>query len=246
MKRIVYVLAAVLCLYVVINLAQTGIHLYKWKELAQASRAYEVAPPGAKKKILVVGDSTGVGVGATDPADSIAGRIAGDFPLVEIVNRSANGARAEDVLEQLKTIDDTDFDVVLVQMGCRDILLFTDLDMLEDTVLEILHSAYQLAPNVIFMGTGNMGSCPAFLPPINRVYTERARKVKSMFVLLSRGKGVDYVDLFREKGDDEFLGDRKRFFAADSIHPSSDGYALWYEELKKQTLLAEILEPARS
>lgn len=245
-KRIVFVLIILVCLYFVANSVQLGIRLYDGMKLAKESRAYEQVFPQAEKKILIIGDSTGVGTGASDPADSIAGRIAGDFPLVEIVNRSADGAGAKDVLEQLWTLDDAGFDIVLVQMGGNDILRFTDLDTLKNAVAEILHAAYQVAPDVIFMSTGNIGSAPAFFPPINWVYTERTRKVRSIFLLLSREKGVAYVDLFREKEEDEFLRDPKRYFAADFLHPAGDGYALWYEELKRQTLLVEILDAARS
>ncbi len=242
-KRLVFVLVIIVCLYFVVNSVQLGLRVYEGMKLAGESSAYEVRNPEARKRMLIVGDSTGVGTGADDPADSIAGRIAHDFPGIEIVNKSDDGARVSDVLEQLNSLDDGIFDLVLVQAGGNDILRFTNLDTLKAALVDVLHQAFQVAPEVIFMSTGNVGSAPAFFPPIDWLYTERARKVRSLFLLVSREKGVDYVDLFREEADDPFLEDPKRYFAPDLLHPGSDGYGLWYEELRGQTSLVEILGP---
>ena len=241
MKRLVFVLIILVCLYFVANSVQLGIRIYHGMKLADESSAYEVKDPQARKRILIVGDSTGVGTGADDPADSIAGRIARDFPFVTIINKSADGARAKDVLEQLNSLEETGFDMVLVQVGGNDILRFTDLNTVKNVVAEMLHAAYQTAPDVIFMSTGNVGSSPAFFAPISWIYTDRTRKTRSIFLLISREKGVEYVDLFREKAEDPFLDDPKRYFAVDLLHPGSDGYGVWYEELRSQTSLVNIL-----
>lgn len=241
MKRLIFVLIILVCLYFVANSVQLGIRIYRGMKFAEASSAYEVSDQQASKRILIVGDSTGVGTGADNPADSIAGRIAREFTFVEIVNKSVDGAKATDVLAQLNSLEETGFDIVLVQVGGNDILRFTDLDTVKYTIAEILHRAYQAAPEVIFMSTGNVGSSPAFFPPINWIYTDRTRKVRSIFLLISREKGVEYVDLFVEKADDPFLEDPKRYFSEDLLHPGSDGYGLWYEELRNQTSLVNIL-----
>lgn len=241
LKRFVFVLIIIVCLYFLVNSVQLGIRIYKGMKLADESSAYEVKDHKASKRILIVGDSTGVGTGADDPADSIAGRIAGEFPFVEIVNKSDDGARAADVLEQLSSLEDKGFDMVLVQFGGNDILRFTNLNTLRNTVAEILQTAYEIAPDVIFMSTGNVGSSPAFFSPLSWIYTYRTREARSIFLIISWEKGVEYVDLFREKAEDPFLDDPKRYFAVDLLHPGSDGYGLWYEELKSQTSLSSIL-----
>lgn len=241
MKRLVLVLIIAVCLYFVINSVLLGFRIYEGMKLARESIAFEVSNPGSRKRILIIGDSTGVGTGAVDSADSIAGRIAQEFPSVEIINKSDDGAKASDVLDQLSAVDDRAFDVVLVQAGGNDILRFTDLDELKNIMSEVLREAYRRAPYVIFMSTGNVGSAPAFFPPVNWIYTERTRKVRSVFFLISREKKAEYVDLFVEKKDDPFLREPKRFFAPDFLHPGSDGYGLWYEELKRQTSLMERL-----
>lgn len=69
--------------------------------LCAVSRVFEANPPHATARLLVVGDSTAVGTGATSPAASIAGLIARRHPDVAIDNRAHNGVRFADVLRQL-------------------------------------------------------------------------------------------------------------------------------------------------
>ncbi|MBN2298394.1 MAG: GDSL family lipase [Deltaproteobacteria bacterium] len=241
MKRFVFILIAIACLYFAVNSVRLVLRIYKGRELAETSTAFEVKNPLAVKRVLIIGDSTGVGTGADDPADTIAGLIAREFPSVEIINKSMDGAKASNIPMQLDSLEDAGFDLVLLQVGGNDILKFTDPDMLKNSVAEIMRLASKFAPEIIFMSTGNVGSAPAFFPPLNWIYTERTRTVRSVFMLISREKGIEYVDLFREKSEDPFLTDPEQYFAADLLHPGSRGYALWYEELRNQSSLVEIL-----
>jgi lysophospholipase L1-like esterase len=68
--------------------------------------------------------------------------------------------------------------------------------------------------------------------------------------LAARRGDATFVDLFHERDNDPFLKDPDRFFAPDYLHPSNDGYGLWYDALKSQGHLAKALaaggaEPAR-
>ena len=42
-----------------------------------------------------------------------------------------------------------------------------------------------------------------------------------------------YVDLLAAKVSDLFLTDIGRYYSADLLHPSGEGYAVWYAEMKK-------------
>jgi len=105
----------------------------------------------------------------------------------------------------------------------------------------VLTKARQKGENALFISTGNVGLAPAFFPPISWIYTARTRKARAFFMDISRELGIQYVDMFREKGDELFLGDPDRYYTPDYLHPSSEGYRVWYEELKKQTGIARIL-----
>src|SRR3989338_7153591 len=51
---------------------------------ASRARPFAVPNPKGEKRILIAGDSTAVGAGAAKPEDTIAGRLAHDFPQADI------------------------------------------------------------------------------------------------------------------------------------------------------------------
>jgi len=211
--------------------------------LAKASEPFEIRVKEANRRVLVIGDSTGVGTGASDSADSIAGRIARDYPGTEIVNLAQDGAKVEDIPAQLKDFRNGEFDLVLLQVGGNDIIRFTDLDRLNDSITEVLRLSSDKGGKVIFMSTGNVGLAPVFFPPVSWIYSWRTRKVRAMFMAVSHKEKVEYIDLFKERDEDPFLRDSATFYAADTLHPGSEGYRLWYEELKRQSSIDMILGP---
>lgn len=241
MKYIVVLISIIIVLVVVFHISLLFWRVHQGLAIAEKSRSFEVHNADAPVKILVAGDSTGVGTGAQDPLDSIAGRIYRDSPNVHIRNRSDNGATARDILLKLESEPEKDFTLVLVQVGGNDILRFTSLDRLSHVITRVLQSAATKGSHVIFMSTGNVGLAPAFPPPLSWMYTWRTRKVRAIFMEAARETGAEYVDLFRERQDDPFLREPSLFYAADYLHPGSEGYRVWYEELKRQTSLMSLL-----
>lgn len=225
----------------VYELTMLGVRIRRGAEIAEASRPFERADPAAAHRILVVGDSTGVGTGAARPEDSVAGRIAGEFPGIEVINRARNGATAWETLAQLESVAASGFDIVLVQVGGNDILRFTDLGKLRNAIGQVLAKAREKGRTVIFIGPGNSGLSPAFFPPLSWVYTGRTRRVRTLFMDASGETGARYVDLFRERDSRLFPGDPDRYYSPDRFHPCSEGYRVWYEEMKTQAGLAGIL-----
>ena len=245
LRRIILVLLLVFLLYLVTGCVLFGIRVSRGMRLAQESAPFVRKPPDAAHRILVAGDSTGVGTGSLDPALSIAGLIARDYPCIAIDNTADDGARIQDVVAQFDTVKSDEYLLVMVHAGGNDILRFTALDEVRRSAEEMLGKACLLSQNVIFVSTGNVGNAPAFFWPLNVVYAERTRRVRSIFREVSRRIGVYYVDLFQEREQDIFLRDKEKYFATDFLHPSAAGYALWYEEVRKQTPLDIILNCPR-
>ncbi len=223
-----------------------GVRIRRGTKIAEASRPFEQTNAAAAHRILVVGDSTGVGTGAARPEDSVAGRMASEFLGTAVVNRARNGARATDAVAQLESVAARGFDVVLVQVGGNDILRFTGLGKLRNAIGQVLAKAREKGSTVIFIGPGNSGLSPAFFPPLSWIYTGRTRRARALFMDASQEAGARYVDLFRERGNRLFPGDPDRYYSPDRFHPCSEGYRVWYEEMKAQAGLAGILgkEPA--
>ena len=67
-------------------------------DLAATAVAYEQHPENPALSILVVGDSSAIGVGASAPGESVAGRLGEYFPTATIQNRGISGQRLADLL----------------------------------------------------------------------------------------------------------------------------------------------------
>ena len=225
----------------VVELSILGMRISRGQRIAAASIPYAVQRPEATQSLLIVGDSTGVGTGARTPRDSIAGRIASEFEHTTIVNVARNGAKVLDVYAQLQETNGRRFDLILVHAGANDILYFSPIRDLRESVAIMLESAQKKGNHVIFLSSGNVGLAPAFFPPLSWMYTCRTRKARRLFMEVAADHGVEYVDLFREKGDDPFSVNPGLFYARDFLHPGSEGYRYWYEEIKKQSSLTTIL-----
>ncbi|MEQ8203084.1 MAG: GDSL-type esterase/lipase family protein [Smithellaceae bacterium] len=158
-------------------------------------------------------------------------------------HRHQHGAKVEDIFEQLKDFGTGEFDLVLLQVGGNDIIRFTDLERLKASITGVLKLAGDRGGDVIFMSTGNVGLAPVFFPPVSWIYSWRTRKVREIFLAVSHREKVEYIDLFKERDKDPFLRDSAKFYAADTLHPGSEGYRLWYEELKRQSSIDMILGP---
>lgn len=241
MKYLVFALALLVLLFAVFEISTLGVRIHRGRRIAAESVPYAVNRPGASRSLLIIGDSTAVGTGADRPEDSIAGRIADEFDDVSIINLAQNGAMLRDVYVQLQLTGDRLFDVILMQAGANDILYFTPLDRIRSSVERLLDAAREKGHHVIFLSNGNIGLAPAFFPPLSWIYTWRARKVRSLFMDAAAERGVQYVDLFREQGADPFFADPEQFYAADFLHPGSEGYRYWYQEIKIQSSLVSVL-----
>ena len=89
--------------------------------LANEARPYAAQPAQPTRRILVVGDSTAVGTGASGPLASLPGLIGQRHPAWHIDNLASNGARYADVAQQLERAA-AGYDLVLVLAGGNDVI----------------------------------------------------------------------------------------------------------------------------
>jgi lysophospholipase L1-like esterase len=202
-------------------------------ELALASRRFESRPQHATRRVLVVGDSTAVGTGASAARHSVPGLLALDHPRVAVVNRAVAGAKFEDVARQLVASHES-FDLVLVMAGANDVLRLTGRERLRRAVARVAVLARERAGQVVFLPCGNVGNAPFFFPPLSWVMAERARTLHELLRATASRHGASYVDLYRPRESDPFALAPRRMHAADGLHPADDGYRLWYRELQAQ------------
>jgi len=124
------------------------------RRIAGASSAFEMRVPGARSRVLVLGDSTGVGVGAGSPSRSLPGLLADEFPDLEIVNACHNGARVADALQQLSPWAEANerFDLVLLFVGGNDVLRLTPWPQLQRDTSLLLQRAAQRGSHTVWLG----------------------------------------------------------------------------------------------
>lgn len=213
--------------------------------LARRSEPLQQLPTDATVKMLIVGDSTAVGTGASSAQHSVAGLLAHDHPRLRIDNRARDGARFSHVLDQLGTLGSGDrYDLVLVQAGGNDVIRLRGADALQNDIDRVIARAREHSDRVIVMPAGNVGNAPFFFPPVSWWMTHRARDLHRFVRTAAAQHGAVYVKLFHEKADDPFVR-RPELNARDGLHPSDAGYRVWFDQLMAQADLAGPLAAAR-
>jgi lysophospholipase L1-like esterase len=209
---------------------------------AYSSRAQRYARQldNPSHRLLIVGDSTGVGLGAVSIEDSIAGRLARDFPQASIENRAELGARIACVLGQLADVD-TGYDAVLIAAGGNDILRRTPYGDLRNALAAVITRAREVAPLVIVVNSGNVGGAPLFGWPLSILLSRRSLLVRRIFVMTCRRMRAQFVNLTFVPERDRFARQPGLYFAEDGLHPSSAAYEYCYEVLRRRTRLGRIL-----
>jgi lysophospholipase L1-like esterase len=243
MKPHVWLLASLFLGVVVVSTAGCAAwRLGRAAELARASTPLQVAPDHATLRLLMVGDSTAVGTGASSAQTSLAGLLAQDHPGLAIENRARDGARFDGVVEQLEA--GGRFDFVLIMAGGNDVMRLRDADATRADIDRSAQLAQGMAPRVAFLPAGNVGNAPFFFPPISWLMTARARTLHADVQTAAARSGAAYVDLFKTPENDPFV-QRLGLNASDGLHPSDAGYRVWRDELLAQTGWGQPLAAAR-
>jgi len=185
--------------------------------------------PDAPFKVLVAGDSTAVGTGLSDNAQSTAGLLSHDYPQFDVENYSRNGLRLKGLANILGTIQDKKFDLAILQIGANDILFFTPLDQISADHRRVLDLTRHIAKRVIILHSGDIGSSPLFIWPLSWVYTWRSLKVREIYAQRQDDR-VSYLDLYALNKGQDYTG----CYGRDSLHLNEKGYAIWYAFIKNQ------------
>ena len=202
------------------------------EKLQLGARPFEQTPQTPQLSFLVVGDSTAFGTGTTDNRESVAGRLGADFPTALVQNKGVNGKKTAALAHELKE-EKEHFDLTVIQIGGNDIIRFTDTEMLRRDIGEVLALAKIKGDRVVLLTSGDVGKAPFFPPLLNWFWSARTADVRDIFQSESKKQGVVYVDLLAAKVSDLFLTDIARYYSADLLHPSGEGYGVWYAEMKK-------------
>ena len=223
-----------LILVVVLEAFRMLWRLVRNKHIAWKSKPFSTPDPHAEK-ILILGDSTAVGTGATRVEDTLAGRLAHDFPHSQIVNLGANGCLTKDVLKQVAQVRNEMFSLIIVTVGGNDVWHFTRISKLRQHLTEILGATRSMSQGrTIFFVYNNIGDAPIFPALIRWFLKRRCDLVHRVIREVTLTMQTPTIELFSKSEDNPFLKHPGELFAPDGIHPSSRGYELWYNRMWRE------------
>lgn len=210
-------------------------------KLANAATAYSTEPTNPQHRVLVVGDSTAVGTGASTAKKSMVGLIGQNHPDWLITNLAVNGAKFSDVVKQLQS-DEKRYDLVLIMAGGNDVMRGTSENALKKDLETAITLAQKKAPHVTVMPCGDVGLAPFFWPPLSWWMSYRSKTMHQLVSSTADTFKVQYISLLQPDKSNPFILQADALHAADSLHPSDAGYAHWYGAIVTQNGLAPLIE----
>lgn len=225
-----YFLIGFLIICVVLGLTQ--VTFFKTLLLiAKATPQYQQAGDSSTS-LLILGDSTGYGTGASSNKRSIAGLIGAEHPTLSITNKSVNGRTIAGLRKDIETLDGQ-YDVILLQIGANDILQKRSL---EETLIDlraVLDTLSTKTKKIVMISSGNVGGAVRFKGEQAASYQEQSIIFKEAFLALNTQRPYfTYIDLYVDPKDDLFVKEPHIYTANDGLHPSDAGYQLWYKQLQ--------------
>ena len=184
-----------------------------------------------RKHVLVIGDSTSYGTGASSSEHSLVGLLGQEFPDIAITNKSKNALNLKELADRMQDIHGT-YDVIQIHIGGIDTLSFTsDRSMLSSW--ERIYTRIQelKIPTTILVTVNNVGLGPFMKTCSSVLYRLRSRHMNRFFTKLAETYQIEHVSLYDLPGNDPLAKNPDVLFSKDKIHPSDAGYKLWYERI---------------
>lgn len=218
--------------------ARRAILLDPPQGMADQEFGEENSPP---VHLVVVGDSTSVGVGATSLEASypwlLAKHLATRFHVrLDVVGRS--GARMADAaIEFAPKAALMRPDVAIIGLGANDVTHLTSLKRLCRDLTSAIEQLERAGAKVL-VALGPRFDAPVLSQPLRSLVQSRARSLNRTIRRVATKRGAGVLDLPSGVGR-SFAKDRS-LYCADGFHPSDLGYARWAEAMKEQVMTAAL------
>jgi len=191
---------------------------------------------GSLMRLLVAGDSGAAGVGAPTQEQALCGqlvRLLSRHHTVQWCVLAANGLDSPGLHEMLQTVPRARFDVVVLSMGANDATgLCAPLQWAhwQTRLAEIIESRFAPAL-LVHSAVPPMHACLALPQPLRWFMGHWANQMNQSLA----GQLIDQVGrtMHWHPETTTTVG-----MAADGIHPSSEGYAVWADDLSRRILAA--------
>lgn len=200
------------------------------KVLAQKSVPFTL-DKGPGFSMLVLGDSTAVGVGADKPEDSVPARVAATQHATHVENYGVSGAIVDDLPIQITEAIQSSYDLILVQIGGNDI---TRLHPAVQTARMLVSILKALPPSkqVVVISAGDVGAATIIPPFFRPIFTKLNLAYHAEFTKALTAEGYTYVNIHAFPDNYLFTSQPEIYLASDGFHPSSAGYGIWFNAIK--------------
>lgn len=223
--KLIITLVLLALAYETVRMVHLGLIAVKF---GKSTVPFTQRPTHPSRHILIVGDSIGVGVGASSPSLSLAGRIGQLFHQAQVSNLSLSGATAEMAFKYLSAQNLDHYDLIILSMGGMDTVSFTKFSKFEKNfryLLDLLNSHSKAVALLLPYKTPKL---PMYRFPSSPVLAWRVKRVRKISKKVADEKKVIILpDTF-----DRVLNDKEHNFFLDKSHPNDQGYKLWFEDLE--------------
>ena len=220
--------------------------VYKGKELRK--RIKKMPPrseflhiPGQKvagKNLLIIGESTAAGVGASTKEATLASKTAaflyGQFQVYNLGKNGLTASRLPRLLSHGKPDIPKQFDITVIMIGANDCFKFSPPWRFKQEMEKMcnLLTKKKQAKHIILPMIPPVQQFPA-IPPIMRFFLgwHRAILIQEMRKLSDTYPEIDLIELNGNYADE--------FFAEDGIHPSDLGYEMMATEFARRILVQD-------
>lgn len=178
-------------------------------------------------RVIALGDSTLTGPGIDDPRDIWLPRALAHLDPpggVELISLAVGGSCAVDVLARVDEAIALDPDLVVVAVGCNDVIHMTSPRRFGATLDAVVARLHTSGAIVAVANIGDLGTIARLVWPLSALVSIRSSSIRRAVERVVARR--DRVVLLDVTASNEGFRDRA-VFAADLFHPAADGHALW-------------------
>jgi lysophospholipase L1-like esterase len=235
MKYTFAVIAVILLAYICYEYMRVRKTVKISQKIVEKTVAFQNITTDTSVSLLVLGDSTAVGVGADNPEDSVPALLANHIGATYVENYSVSGSKIQDLEGQIKNIKLEKYDYILVQIGGNNIVARQDAEAM-GAMLQKVYKTLPPSRQVVHVCCGNVGTTTILPWFVRGYYTKKTLEYHAVFEKIDKDSNVTYVNLYEEKDVDPFVESPEIYLASDGFHPSGVGYQYWFSKIKTQLL----------
>lgn len=209
---------------------------YAQPDLRLAMRATFGDAAAAPLRLVLLGDSTALGVGVERVTDTVGGQLAvllAEAPggrRVELSSVAVSGSRSADLGTQVaRALVGDRPDVAVVLVGGIDAINFIPPTEAAEELAAAIGRLRAAGVAVVVGACPDLGAARAFAPPLRQLVGWQARRLARAQIVAATAAGGVPVDLAAKTGA-VFRADAGTY-CHDGYHPSADGYRVWAHAL---------------